>query len=112
MTAVRTVALDSVEAEAPVTRTRITRVRCRIHVDANGLSFGDRVLLYRTDAGLTQAQLGSICGLTVHPIRSAEWELGWGVQAETVARIAKALDVDMGALWYGQAAAVRQEATS
>ncbi len=102
MTTIRAVALESVDEVEQPTRTRVNRLPCRINVDTAGQSFGDRVQDLRERRGYTQVQLASVCGLSVQPIRSIEWERGWGVQAETVARIARALGVTIEALWWGQ----------
>jgi len=104
MTTITTVALDAAQGATWITRLRVMRVPCRINVDANGQSFGDRVQDLRERRGLTQTQLATNCGLSVTPIRGVEWERGWCVQADTVARIARALGVEMGALWWGQEA--------
>ena len=96
-----------IEDAAPISRlTRVQAVhrRHRINVDARGQSFGDRVQDARERAGLTQTQLADRAGLSVQPIRWAEWERGKSVQADTLARIARALDCDMSVLWYGEPA--------
>jgi DNA-binding XRE family transcriptional regulator len=104
MTAISTVARERADVVERPARTRVTRVACRINVDADGKSFGDRVQEAREQRGLTQTQLATLCGLSVQPIRNVEWERGWGVQAETVARIARALGCPMEQLWWGRAA--------
>jgi DNA-binding XRE family transcriptional regulator len=98
----RTVAIEDAEVVTQPKRLQSVHYRHRINVDARGRSFGDRVQDARERAGLTQTQLADAAGLSVQPIRWAEWERGKSVQADTLARIARALNTSIEALWYGE----------